>query len=449
MAALDAGRRTGYSRGMQKRSDMNRSEPVFREWSWILTLFGTAVGAGILYLPLQVGVLNIWALVFLTVLIFPLIHYSHQTILRLLLSESPDMDYPGIVAHHFGRWVGGAAVGVYFLTFYAVLCSYSVGLNANLGDVLHETGVTAGNWAHGPYLSLGVLAVLAGLHVVGTRLLLRVMSVISFGLIVLLGGISIYLIPFWDAAVFRQALSWGEFLDDVLLILPLLVFSFVFFPAMSSMAAAGRNLDADESRVWRHLNRTILKTTGLLLLFVLFFVYSCILALTPEEFERAIQENLNCLALLSHKEEIPPVLIGLGSAVGLAALVTSFIGVCFAARESARRLVDHVVEHAVTDPEKIRYFQAHRRGIDIGILMLLFSSLWVLTLANPSVIQLFGLLISPLVAMFLFIVPVAVLVWRDGVWVLRRPVLAVVLMTGLLLLFSFRLGTWLKVWLDG
>ena len=34
----------------------------FKEWSWILTLFGTAVGAGILYLPLQVGSTGVWEL---------------------------------------------------------------------------------------------------------------------------------------------------------------------------------------------------------------------------------------------------------------------------------------------------------------------------------------------------------------------------------------------------
>ena len=78
---------------------------------------------------------------------------------------------------------------------------------------------------------------------------------------------------------------------------------------------------------------------------------------------------------------------------------------------------------------------------------LLFASLWAMTLANPSVMDLFGLLISPLVALFLFILPVAVLVKTNGLRALKNPALPFVFLVGILLLFSFKLGTWLEKFL--
>ena len=84
-----------------------------------------------------------------------------------------------------------------------------------------------------------------------------------------------------------------------------------------------------------------------------------------------------------------------------------------------------------------------RKGIDSFVLFSLFSSLWILTLANPSVMELFGLLITPLVAIFLFILPVAILVKINGFTVLKSPSHVFVLLTGVVVLFSYKLGLWL------
>jgi serine transporter len=419
--------------------------PPFREWSWILTLFGTAVGAGILYLPLQVGVLDVFSLILLSLVAFPLIHYSHKNILNLLLQEDAGVDYPGLVAIRFGRILGGLVVATYFLTFYAVLFSYALGLAANLRDVLVHAGAIDEPPSWLPALSFASLAAIAALHLVGPRALLRVMSALSFALVAVLLALSLYLVPFWNVTSYATLVPSAKLFDDALLIYPILIFSFVYFPAMSSMVAAYR-ASADGARTDSRaaLSRTLLKTTALLLAFVLFFVFSSILSLSPAEFQRAIDENLNCLALLSHKDAIPRSMVAIGSLVGLAALVTSFIGVFFGAREAAYRLLVHLMPSIATPPDPS---QANRRRktIDSVVVAVLFASLWLLTLANPSVMDLFGTLISPLVAVFLFILPVVLLARRNGLRALKAPSQWMVLTAGVVLLFSFKLGKALQV----
>lgn len=422
------------------------SVPPFSEWSWILTLFGTAVGAGILYLPLEVGSTGLWALILLLVLVFPLIYFSHKSILALLLAERENLDYSGVVVRHFGHRFGYGAAAIYFVTFYAVLFSYSIGLNANLGDFLFQMGATSTNWAKGPALSFLILAALALLHTIGDKIVLRTMTAISFALIVVLFGISIYLIPFWDLSVFHREFSGLVFTDDILLILPILTFSFVFFPAMSSMVAAYRkSTESSTGDAQRRLGRTLMKTTILLMIFVLFFVFSCLLSLAPEEFERAEAENLNCLAILSCKAEIPATLADIAPLVGLAALLTSFVGVFFAVRESAHQIVRQILSRIARHSAWAAQCLERRKKIDACILFFLFSSLWILTLANPSVMELFGLLITPLVGIFLFILPVAILIKTNGFTILKKPIHAVVLISGIFILFSYKIGLWLWV----
>jgi HAAAP family hydroxy/aromatic amino acid permease len=47
-----------------------KAETTGSTLSWVITLFGTAVGAGILFLPLNAGSFGFWPLVFATVFIF-------------------------------------------------------------------------------------------------------------------------------------------------------------------------------------------------------------------------------------------------------------------------------------------------------------------------------------------------------------------------------------------
>ncbi|MGE4559573.1 MAG: aromatic amino acid transport family protein [Desulfobulbus sp.] len=419
--------------------------PPFSQWSWILTLFGTAVGAGILYLPVQVGLTGLWSLAFLSVFLFPLMYYSHKNVVTMLLAQPGESDYANVLASRFGHFFGEGVVIVYFLTFYVLLFSYLVGLIANLADFLANTGVTSTNCGGESWLSLLVVACFAVLYLIGAKVILRVMSAVSFALLILLFGISTYLIPFWDIMPYIHKPSLFQFTDDILLVLPILTLSFVFFPALSSMVSAfSASREANEAKGPQRLDRVVLKTTALLLIFVLLFVFSCLLSLSTDAFQEAATTNLNCLALLGAKKGISPVIAEIGPMIGLAALVTSFMGVFFAVEESALQLTERFLALVVRQGKSACPPSRRSKRFKISVLLALFISLWILTLFDPSIMDLFGLVISPLVAIFLFILPSVVLIRTHGFTVLRKPSISLVLLTGILILFSFKLGTLLK-----
>lgn len=54
---------------------------------WILSLFGTAVGAGILFLPIRAGSGGFWAVVVMSALIFPMVWLSHRALSRFVGSS--------------------------------------------------------------------------------------------------------------------------------------------------------------------------------------------------------------------------------------------------------------------------------------------------------------------------------------------------------------------------
>lgn len=404
----------------------------FSSWSWILTMFGTAVGAGILYLPIEVGITGLWSLVFLSIFLFPLIYYSHKNVITMLLSQPDESDYAKVLSSRFGYFWGQCIVIIYFLTFYVTLFSYLVGLIANLSDFLVTMEVISTANAQSSWFSLGVVGCFAIFYLLGAGFILKLISLVSFSLLIVLLGISVYLIPEWDITPYLNQPSLFQFSDDILLVLPILTLSFVFFPASSSMVAAFQSSSkAEDLDATQKLSRIVLKTTLLLLVFVLFFVFSCLLSLTPEAFSKAQTGNLNCLSLLSAKEGISPFIAEVGPVVGLAALITSFMGVFFAVQESAIQLVEKIFSGRIQQ----------KKWFNVAVLLFLFSSLWLLTLCHISIMELFGLLISPLVAVFLFVLPCVVHIRNQGLAILKKPSILLVMLTGVLVIFSFKLGT--------
>ena len=74
----EQGTRSIQSRGWTKQ-----------DTSWVISLFGTAVGAGILFLPINAGMGGFWPLVVMALLVGPMTYLAHR---GLAASYSPPAD---------------------------------------------------------------------------------------------------------------------------------------------------------------------------------------------------------------------------------------------------------------------------------------------------------------------------------------------------------------------
>jgi 4-hydroxybenzoate polyprenyltransferase len=79
-AAQEQGIRSVQSRGWSKQ-----------DTTWVISLFGTAVGAGILFLPINAGMGGFWPLVVMALLVGPMTYLAHRGLARFVLSSSSQM----------------------------------------------------------------------------------------------------------------------------------------------------------------------------------------------------------------------------------------------------------------------------------------------------------------------------------------------------------------------
>ena len=113
-----------------------------RGWSkqdttWVISLFGTAVGAGILFLPINAGMGGFWPLVVMALLVGPMTYLAHRGLARFVLSsKKPNADITEVVEEHFGVGAGKLITLLYFFAIYPIVLIYGVGITNTVESFL-------------------------------------------------------------------------------------------------------------------------------------------------------------------------------------------------------------------------------------------------------------------------------------------------------------------------
>ena len=107
--------------------------------TWMLGLFGTAIGAGTLFLPINAGLGGFWPLLILALLAFPMTFYAHRGLTRFVLSGREGADITEVVEEHFGIKAGALITLLYFFAIFPILLIYSVALTNTAVSYTHLT----------------------------------------------------------------------------------------------------------------------------------------------------------------------------------------------------------------------------------------------------------------------------------------------------------------------
>lgn len=355
---------------------------------WVLSLFGTAVGAGILFLPINLGMGGFWPLMLMALVAFPMTFLGHRGLARFVLSsQQRNADFTDVVEEHFGSQAGRLISLLYFLSIFPILLIYGVGITNTVDSFM----VNQAGMASLPHVLLsGVLvASLIAIMLGGEKLMLKAFAVMVYPLAAILAFLSFYLIPDWQLPSLTIP-SGVDFMQTVWLAVPVVVFSFSHAAAISSFANVQRRHYAEHAE--KKSEQILKRTSVMLIAFVLLFVFSCVLALSPEQLAEAKAQNVSVLSYLANATN-NPFIATFGPLVAFIAITSSFLGHFLGARESLNGLITKHARFSNNSADKIT-------------IVLLFVSIWIAAVINPSILGMMETLSGPVIAMILFIMPV-------------------------------------------
>ncbi|WP_027253333.1 serine/threonine transporter [Photobacterium halotolerans] len=372
-----------------------KSRWTAQDTTWVLSLFGTAVGAGILFLPINAGMSGFWPLLAMTLLIGPMTYFAHRGLARFVLSSAkPGSDITEVVEEHFGASAGKLITLLYFFAIYPIVLIYGVGITNTVDSFLvNQLGM-----ASMPRALLSIILILGMMSVMiaGEKLMLKVTQFLVYPLVGILLFMSVYLIPEWNLSSVSLSTmpSLGDFAITLWITIPVLVFSFNHSPIISAFSQAQAREHGEQAE--EKASRILARSAVMLLGFVMFFVFSCVLSLSPQDLAQAKAENLAILSYLANKHD-SPFISYLGPVVAFVAIVSSFFGHYLGAREGLNGLVSKQLKSAGK--------QVNEKNIDKFTVVFMIATIWLVATVNPSILGMIETLGGPIIATILFLMP--------------------------------------------
>ncbi|MEF1174500.1 aromatic amino acid transport family protein, partial [Vibrio sinaloensis] len=356
---------------------------------WCLSLFGTAVGAGVLFLPIKAGAGGFWPLVILALIAAPMTWFAHKSLARFVLSaKNPEADITDTVEEHFGKTGANLITFAYFFAIYPIVLIYGVGITNTVDSFLvNQMGMESiPRWL----LSGALIAAMTAGVVFGKELMLKATSALVYPLVFILLALSFYLIPDWNSSMMSVAPDWSSMPSVVWLAIPIIVFSFNHSPVISQFSKEQRRVHGDDA-----VKKTDAITGGaamMLMGFVMFFVFSVVLSLSPEQLAMAKEQNISVLSYLANVHE-SPLISYMGPLVAFAAITSSYFGHFLGAHEGLVGLIKSRSETPVNKIEK-------------ASLIFIVVTTWIVAIVNPSILGMIETMGAPMIAAILFLMPV-------------------------------------------
>ncbi|WP_370931527.1 amino acid permease [Bartonella sp. DGB1] len=381
-------------------------EQPFQKWNnfdtaWTLSLYGTAIGAGILFLPIQLGLGGLLPVLIMSIITFPLIFFAHRNVARFVLAgiKASD-DIIEVTKQNFSSRFTNFFATIYFLSIFPIIMIYGIALTNNILNVLVKLlgWSTPSRW----WIALLIISSLILLVNFGKEITIKIMSLLVFPLIAFLFLFSVAMIPNWNFAILETLSfsyvspieSHNSLFKALLLSFPIMVFAFNHMAVISSFTVSYK--EKYGKIVERKISKTQILAVALMVFTAAFFVFSCVMVLGPKELFIAKTNNvsvLDYLAIYLHN----PAIKYIASAVAFVAVVTSFIGVYFGTQEA--------LKYFFTCIYKTKTITVANKTIKISTAVTVFILVWASATYNLSIIATLLNILGPVLAFMLFIFP--------------------------------------------
>ena len=366
---------------ISERVALNKIPFTSYDAGWVILCIGMAIGGGIIFLPVQIGLKGIWVFTLSVLIAYPAL-YMMQSLYLKTLSQSPECkDYSGVITFYLWKnW--GFFLGVaYFIMLLKGMLTYSLAATFDSASYLQTFGISSDKLSDNWWFGLVVLALLVSIAAQGEKLLFKVsgpMVLVKLAVVVLLG---LVMIPHWDMRNISNLPPFGELLVGTVLTLPFTLFSILFVQILSPMNVAFRKVEPDPQIATLRALRVSRIAYGILVCAVLFFAFSFTFSLSHEQATEAAQNNISAMAIVA--KVIPGEVVRIMSVLlNIFAIVTAFFGIFLGFQEAMKGIVMNILSRFV-DEKSI-----NETGVSIGVSIFIVLLLWVWVLTHFPILLL-------------------------------------------------------------
>lgn len=352
---------------------------------WVILCIGMAIGGGVVFLPIQVGLKGVWVFALSLILAYPALYMLQELYLKTLSKSEHCEDYTGVITHYLGRNWGFVLSVAYFLMLLKGMFTYSLAVTFDSASYLQSYEITHQNLANEPWYPLVVLTVLVLVAAQGEKILFKVSGPMVVMKLVIVIALGFVMIPKWTLSNISALPGFFELVRDAVLTLPFTLISILFVQVLSPMNIAYRKREADSQVAVYKAIRSSRIAYAILATSVIFFVLSFTFSLSHEQAVEAARNNVSVLAVAS--QVLPgKVVAAMSISLNIFAIMTAFFGIYLGFQEVLKGMAINIISrfmNAQAIPPRVMTF-----AVAVAIVTMLWC--WVLTKFSILLLQQVG-----------------------------------------------------------
>lgn len=398
------------------------------DWGWIIMSIGMAIGAGIVFLPVQVGLMGLWVFLLSGIIGYPAM-YMFQRLFINILAESPECkDYPSVISGYLGKNWGMLLGGLYFIMLVIWVFVYSTAITNDSASFLQSFGVTKALLSENPFYGLALICGLVALASRGENLLFKIstfMVLTKLGVVAVLG---LLMVDKWDINNIGAIPATGDWLKDAVVMLPFTLTSILFIQSLSPMVISYRSREKSLAVARFKAMRAMNIAFGVLFVVVFFYAVSFTLAMGHDQAVRASEENISALAMVAQGMQGQTLKL-LSLTLNIFAVMTAYFGVYLGFREACQGLTMNMLRRYM--PED----RINKKLVGYGIMIFTILLSWGAIVLNAPVLS-FTSICSPIFGLVGCLIPAYLVYQVPALHKYKGVSLYIIIITGLLLCVS-------------
>lgn len=385
------------------------------------------IGAGIVFLPVQAGMVGLWVLLGASIVAYPSMYLFQRLFVNTLSEADECEDYPGIIAEYLGQnWA--ALLGFLYLAMLIIwYIIYALAVVNDSASYLHTFKITSHKWSDYLIYTVGLLAILCFIASKSERLLFKIASFMAITVMVILVILGVMMIPQWNIETVKHAPALGKGVRQGVVTLPYVLTSILFLQSLSPMLIFFRKVSKTPEEGRKRSIRAMNIAFIILFSVVFFYAVSFTLALPRSQALAAYQQNISSLAIVAQYHH-GHLIKYLGILLDIFAVLTSFFSIYLALKEAIRGLVMNLLV-------RFEISEVNPRIMNLSIAVLLVLLAVAVKYFRIPILS-FTLICSPIFGIVGCLIPALLVLKVDKLKKYRNAQLILIIFAGILLCMS-------------
>jgi serine transporter len=421
-------------RSLAERSGMTEEEwrKAIRfdgtDWGWVIMSIGMAIGAGIVFLPVQVGLMGLWVFLLSAVIGYPAMYLFQRLFINTLAASPECKDYPSVISGYLGKNWGIFLGALYFIMLLIWVFVYSTAITNDSASFLQSFGATQALLSKNPFYGLALICCLVALASRGEKLLFKISTGMVLTKLIVVAFLGLAMVGRWDLANVGSLPEIGKLGRDTVVMLPFTLTSILFIQSLSPMVISYRSHEKSIEVARYKAMRAMNIAFGILFVTVFFYAVSFTLSMGHEQAVQASRANISALAMAANGGGQQIVKI-FSLILNIFAVMTAYFGVYLGFREACQGLTMNLLCRIM--PEN----RINKTMVRYGIMIFTILLSWSAIVLNAPVLS-FTSICSPIFGLVGCLIPAYLVYKVPFLYQYKGLALQIIIAAGILLCVS-------------